>query len=111
MKKKWTVKHDCRNMSTNEIIDTILQDRGVEDIHALLYPDESCLIQFEKMKNIILIGVTHHNTLTMVRCLGKVGYGIDLYIYGDNNSYIRYSRNTMPYRHSDKLGYICSPSS
>ena len=52
MEKKWTVKHDCRGMSTNEIIDVILEDRGVEDIHALLYPDESCLIPFEKMKNI-----------------------------------------------------------
>lgn len=49
------------------------------------------------MKNIILIGVTHHNTLTMVRCLGKVGYGIDLYIYGDNNSYIRYSKYVTNY--------------
>ena len=52
MQKKWTVKYDCRGMETNEIIDKILEDRGVEDIHALLYPDESCLIPFEKMKNI-----------------------------------------------------------
>ena len=28
------------------------------------------------MNDIIVIGVTHHNTLTMVRCLGKVGYGM-----------------------------------
>ena len=46
------VRHDCRGLDTNEIIDVILQDRGVEDIHALLYPDESCLIPFEQMKNI-----------------------------------------------------------
>lgn len=39
-------------MSTNEIINTILEDRGVEDINALLYPDEECLIPFEEMKNI-----------------------------------------------------------
>lgn len=52
MEKKWTVKYDCRNMETNEIIDTILADRGVEDIQALLYPNEDCLIPFEKMKNI-----------------------------------------------------------
>ena len=52
MEKKWTVKHDCRGMEENEIIDVILQDRGVEDIHALLYPDESCLIPFERMHNI-----------------------------------------------------------
>ena len=52
MEKKWTVKHDCRGLETNEIIDVILEDRGVEDIQALLYPNEDCLIPFEKMKNI-----------------------------------------------------------
>lgn len=52
MEKKWTVKHDCRGMGENEIIDVILQDRGVEDINALLYPNEDCLVPFEKMKNI-----------------------------------------------------------
>lgn len=52
MEKKWVVKHDCRGMETNEIIDVILADRGVEDITALLYPDDECLIPFEKMKNI-----------------------------------------------------------
>lgn len=52
MEKKWTVKHDCRGMETGEIIDTILADRGVEDMSALLYPDDECLIPFEEMKNI-----------------------------------------------------------
>ena len=52
MQKKWVVKSDCRGMTTNEIINTILEDRGVENIHALLYPNEECLIPFEKMKNI-----------------------------------------------------------
>ena len=52
MEKKWVVKHDCRGMETNEIIDTILADRGVEDAMALLYPNDDCLIPFEKMKNI-----------------------------------------------------------
>lgn len=52
MQKKWNIKHDCRGMGTNEIINTILEDRGVEDINSLLYPDEECLIPFEKMKNI-----------------------------------------------------------
>ena len=52
MEKKWTVKHDCRGMETGEIIDTILADRGVEDVSALLYPDDECLIPFEEMKNI-----------------------------------------------------------
>ena len=52
MEKKWTVKHDCRGMETSEIIDVILADRGVEDVDALLYPDEDCLIPFKEMKNI-----------------------------------------------------------
>ena len=52
MEKKWTVKHDCRGMETGEIIDTILADRGVEDVSALFYPDDECLIPFEEMKNI-----------------------------------------------------------
>ena len=52
MQKKWVVKSDCRGMTTSEIIDTILEDRGVENIHALLYPNEDYLIPFEKMKNI-----------------------------------------------------------
>ena len=52
MEKKWTVKHDCRGMETSEIIDVILEDRGVEDIITLLRPTEECLVPFEKMKNI-----------------------------------------------------------
>ena len=52
MQKKWLVKNDCRGMDINEIISTILQDRGVEDMEALLYPGEDCLIPFEKLKNI-----------------------------------------------------------
>lgn len=52
MQKKWVIKNDCRGMTTNEIINIILEDRGVENVDALLYPDEECLIPFEKMKNI-----------------------------------------------------------
>ena len=52
MEKKWVVKHDCRGMTTNEIINAILEDRGIENANALLYPDEDCLIPFEKLKNI-----------------------------------------------------------
>jgi single-stranded-DNA-specific exonuclease len=52
VQKKWTVKHDCRDLSTDEIIETILEDRGVADIHALLYPSDECLIPFDEMKNI-----------------------------------------------------------
>lgn len=52
MQKKWTVKNDCRGLTTNEIIDVILHDRGVEDPRALLYPNEDCLVPFNAMKNI-----------------------------------------------------------
>lgn len=52
MEKKWTVKLDCRGMTTDEIINAILEDRGVEDINALLYPSEDFMVPFEEMKNI-----------------------------------------------------------
>ena len=52
MKKKWNIKRDCRGMTTNEIIDAILEDRGVEDAQALLAPNDDCLIPYEKLKNI-----------------------------------------------------------
>ena len=52
MEKKWTVKLDCRGMTSDEIINAILEDRGVEDTNALLYPDDNCMIPFEEMKNI-----------------------------------------------------------
>ena len=52
MQKKWNIKYDCRGLETGEIIDIILADRGVEDITALLYPTDECLVPFEEMKNI-----------------------------------------------------------
>ena len=39
-------------MTTDEIINAILEDRGVEDANALLYPNEDCMIPFSEMKNI-----------------------------------------------------------
>ena len=43
---------------------------------------------------IIVIGVTHHNTLGMVRCLGKAGYGVDYLVLtdGKDDSFVTYSR-------------------
>lgn len=52
MQKKWTVKNDCRGMSSSEIIDTILRERQVENVRSLLNPNDDCLIPFEEMKNI-----------------------------------------------------------
>lgn len=52
MQKKWSVRRDCRGLTTNEIINSILDDRGIEDTKVLLNPDEDCLVPFDKMKNI-----------------------------------------------------------
>lgn len=52
MQKKWNVKYDCRGMETNEIIDVILEDRGVELLGEFLYPSEDALVPFEEMRNI-----------------------------------------------------------
>ena len=43
---------------------------------------------------IIVVGVTHHNTLGMVRCLGMAGYKVDWLILTDNkpHSFVSYSR-------------------
>lgn len=34
------------------------------------------------MRKIIVIGGTHHNTLSIIRCLGRVGYSINLILIG-----------------------------
>lgn len=74
MIKQWHVKYDCRDMSTNEIIDIILQDRKVESIEALLYPNEDCLVPFDKMKNI-------HKAAEII--LDGIENGKKFLIYGD----------------------------
>lgn len=52
MKKVLKAKHDCRNMDNSEIIETIIEDRGIEDLQEFLHPSEDSLIPFEKLKNI-----------------------------------------------------------
>ena len=52
MKKVLKAKYDCRGMDNDEIIETILEDRKIEDIQEFLHPDENSLIPFEKIKNI-----------------------------------------------------------
>ena len=53
MIKQLTAKIDGRNMEDDfEIIDAILEARGIEDVGSFLKPDESDLIPFEKMKGI-----------------------------------------------------------
>lgn len=44
------------------------------------------------MGKIIIIGVDHHNTLSMVRCFGESGYRVILIVYGDKESYVAKSK-------------------
>lgn len=53
MQKILTAKIDGRNMEDDfEIIDAILEARGIEDVGSFLRPDESDLIPFEKMQGL-----------------------------------------------------------
>ena len=53
MEKILTAKIDGRQMEDNlEIIDTILDNRGIEDIDTFLKPTIDDLIPFEDMKNL-----------------------------------------------------------
>ena len=74
MQKKWTVKHDCRELSTNEIIDVILEDRGIEDFNTLLYPDEECLVPFEAMKNIVKEYSKHYEICIQYDLIGMLEF-------------------------------------
>ena len=44
------------------------------------------------MSNIVIIGASHHNTLSMVRSFGEEGEKVILYIYGAQDSYVARSR-------------------
>ena len=53
MIKQLSAKIDGRGMEDNlEIIDAILEERGIEDLDSFLHPTEDGLVPFEKMKNI-----------------------------------------------------------
>ena len=53
MIKKLTAKIDGRNMKDDfEIVDAILEARGIEDVSAFLRPSEDDLIPFEQMKGL-----------------------------------------------------------
>ena len=45
-------KSDCRGMTEDEIIKTILQDRGIEDVGHFLCPTEDDLLPLDALKNI-----------------------------------------------------------
>lgn len=52
MEKLWNVKIDGRNMDTGEIIDCILESRGIDDIDAFLRPNEDNILPLEDLRNI-----------------------------------------------------------
>lgn len=52
MQKIWNVKIDGRGMDQLEIIESLLESRGVEDFYEFLNPSSDELIPFEKLKNI-----------------------------------------------------------
>lgn len=52
MEKKWNVVIDGRGKDSGQIINEILEARGIEDVEHFLHPDESDLVPFEKMKNL-----------------------------------------------------------
>ena len=52
MEKKWNVVIDGRGKDSLQIIDEILEARGIEDVEHFLNPTEEDLVPFEQMKNI-----------------------------------------------------------
>ena len=50
MQKIWNVKIDGRGMDQLEIIESLLESRGVEDCYEFLNPSSDELIPFEKLK-------------------------------------------------------------
>ena len=52
MQKKWNVKIDGRWLNECEIVDEILESRGIDNISTLLLPNERDLIPYTELKNI-----------------------------------------------------------
>ena len=52
MEKKWNVVIDGRGKWPEQIVDEILEARGIEDVEHFLHPTEEDLVPFEQMKNL-----------------------------------------------------------
>ena len=52
MIKTLTARHDCRGMDNDEIINVILEDRGIEDLNEFLHPKEESMVPFENMQGL-----------------------------------------------------------
>ncbi len=69
MIKKLSAKYDCRDMEDSfEIVDTILEGRGIDDLDSFLHPSSDDILPLENLKHIddaaqvILDGVTMGET-------------------------------------------------
>ena len=52
MEKLWNIKIDGRDMDSGEIIDSILESRGIDDVAEFLHPSEDDMLPLEDLKNI-----------------------------------------------------------
>ena len=52
MKKKYNILADCRGMYEQEVIDAILEQRGIEDHERFLNPTEEDMLPLDALKNI-----------------------------------------------------------
>ena len=52
MKKKWNIKIDGRGLEQDEIIDSLLSSRNIEDLDSFLHPSEEDMLPLEKLHNI-----------------------------------------------------------
>lgn len=66
MKKNWNIKIDGRDMDHVEIIEALMESRGIKDYKNFLNPPEESMIPFEKMKGLeegceIILKTIEHN--------------------------------------------------
>jgi single-stranded-DNA-specific exonuclease len=52
MKKKWNIKIDGRGLEQDEIIDSLLSSRNIDNVGEFLHPSEEDILPLEKLHNI-----------------------------------------------------------
>lgn len=53
------------------------------------------------INDLVIIGVSHHNTLSMIRSVGHEGVKPYVFLYGHTKSYIEHSKYIAGYKHVD----------
>lgn len=53
IEKKYNIRHDCRGMYEDEIIETILQDRGIDEPEHFFNPTKDDLLPLDALQNIV----------------------------------------------------------